>query len=139
MKKIGALILVLVIVAAYLIGWWPEHQRRLDLAQQVETMRAQMAAADTNLRLCALQDRLLAVLDLIEAQNFGAAQSAASEFFDAVRAETQQANHDPVLDDMLAQRDSITIALTQSNPAGLSALRAMREPLQALREPQAPQ
>jgi hypothetical protein len=139
MNKVGALIMVLTVAGAYLLGWWPEHQRRLDLAQQVETMHTRIAASDTNVRLCALQDRLLAVLDLIEAQNFGAAQSAASEFFDAVRAETRHADHDPVLDDMLAQRDAITIALTHSDPAGLSALRAMRAPLRALREPPAQQ
>lgn len=139
MKKIGALILLLAVAGAYLLGWWPEHQRRTDLAQQVESMQARIAAADTHLRLCALQDRLLAVLDLLDAQNFGAAQSAASEFFDAVRAETRHADHDPVLDDMLAQRDPVTIALTHSDPAGLSALRAMRGPLQALREPKSPQ
>lgn len=138
MKKIGALILIAVIGGAYLLGWWPERQRRLELEQEVGALRVQIAAAETDQRACVLQDRLLAVLDLLDAQNFGAAQSAASQFFDAVRAETLHAGHDPSLDEILAQRDAVTIALAHSDPAGLSALRAMRGPLQALRKPQTP-
>ena len=124
--KIELTILILCTLGAFVLGWWPEHRARVALDQQLEQVRGRLADSEADARISRLQVRLLSLLDLIHANNYTAAQSAASAFFDAVRAEQTRAGGPPELGKILAQRDSVTVALSRSDSTVEDALRAMR-------------
>jgi hypothetical protein len=133
LKRLTLGLVLLCIGGAFALGWWPEHQRRLALEQELNQDRARFAASESGVRVCQLQDRLLSLLDLIDAKDYSAAQSASSAFFDGVRAETMNPTHRPEFDKILAQRDEVTVALARSDPTVGDTLRAMRAPLMNMR------
>lgn len=124
--RIALTILLVCSLGAFAAGWWPEHRDRVALEQQLRQVEAKQAELDTDSRIGRLQIRLLSLLDLVHANNYAAAQSAASAFFDAVRAEQARTGGPPELDKILAQRDAVTVALSRSDASVEDTLRAMR-------------
>ena len=123
------MLMLLSVGGAFGLGWWSEHQRRIAVELELRDIQARFATSESNVHVCQLQDQLLSLLDLVDAKNYGAAQSASTAFFDRVRAETVGAADRPEFDKILAQRDAVTAALTRSDPLIADTLRAMRAPL----------
>ena len=132
-------VLVLVgLVVAFALGWWSEHGQRLALQQELALSGKQLAQARSEIRLYRLQDRLLSLRDLIQAGDYATAQSASSEFFDAVRTQiTTGGSKAPVLQMILAQRDSVTAAIARKDSAVADTLRTLSASLMKL-QPQLP-
>jgi hypothetical protein len=130
--KIGLVILLLCTASGLAVGWWPEHRQRVVLQEQLTQLRSQLGASESSTHVCELQNRLLSLLDLVHANNYSAAQSASSAFFDAVRAEKMRATGAAELDKILAQRDAVTVALSRSDSTVEDALRAIRASLMQL-------
>lgn len=110
----------------FLTGYWPEHQRRQALEGQVSSLEAELADAQTRVRLGGLLGQLLAAEDAVSAQNYGQAQALSSEFFDAVRAEsgrTAAGSSKDALDKVVQMRDAATKSLTRGEPQALTLLR----------------
>jgi hypothetical protein len=124
-----AFLLVLVavlVVGAYLGGYLPERQSRLAAEAKLKTVQARLADAEAQVRLCAIQNRLLALIDRATEKNYGDALSLSTEFFDAVRKEsgtTPRANVRAALEDVYRMRDSVTAALTKGEAASTDLLR----------------
>lgn len=126
MKKYLALLVIVLIVAAYLAGYWPERQRRLAAEGQAKALQAQLDDAQARVRLGGLLARLLTVMDAVGEKNYGQAQALSSAFFDQVREESArapQAGLKDALEVVLKRRDAVTAGLTQADPAVFAALR----------------
>jgi len=124
MKRYFAISVVLLAGLAYLVGYWPEHQRRQALEGQVASLQVQLAEAQARVRLGGLLGQLLAAEDAVSAQNYGQAQALSSAFFDAVRAEmTRTGNFTDALEKVVGMRDPVTASLTRGDPQALTLLR----------------
>jgi len=126
MKSYFAILLIVLAGLAYLVGYWPEHQRRQALEGQVTSLQVQLAEAQARVRLGGLLGQLLAAKDAASAQNYGEAQALSSRFFDAVRAEATQTadgGFKDVLEQVGRMRDSVTASLTRGDPQALTLLR----------------
>jgi hypothetical protein len=120
MKRLLLVLVLVTIGAAYLAGYWPEHQARKAAEQQLDGLRARLERAEARNRLYDLQGQLLTLTATMEARNFGEAQAKATAFFESVRAEsgrTRTADTREALERILSRRDRFTVALTQSDPA----------------------
>ena len=63
MRRYGLLIVVLLVGAAYVAGYWPEHQQRMTLERERQGLQGQLAEAQARVRLGGLLGQLLAVID----------------------------------------------------------------------------
>lgn len=142
MKRVLVVLTLVAIGAAYFAGYWPERQARVASERALEAMRANLERAEARNRLYGLQSQLIELMAAVEARNFGAAQGKATAFFDSARAEAgrpDQAYAVETLEGILAGRDSLTIAITQNDPAALEMLRgAMTRLRGALGQPPLP-
>ena len=134
MNRYGLLIVVLLVGAAYVGGYWPEHQQRATLERETLTLRTQLAEAQARVRLGGLLGQLLVLMEAAGARNYGQAQDLSSRFFEDLRAESARvpdASTRAVLEGILRARDSVTASLTRSDPAVLDQLRQAQVGLQS--------
>jgi hypothetical protein len=125
MKGYFAASLVVLAGLAYLVGYWPEHQRRRALEGQITSLQVQLAEAQARVRLGDLLGQLLAAKDAVSAQNYGQAQALSSTLFDAVRAEatrTSAGAFKDALEKIVPMRDPVTASLTRGDPQALILL-----------------
>ncbi len=111
---------------AFFVGYWPQHQRRQVLEAQVVSLQAQLAEAQTGVRLGSLLGQLLIIEDTLSSQNYGEAQALSSKFFDAARAEAQRtsaAGSRGALEKIVQMRDAVTASLTRGDPQAMTLLR----------------
>jgi hypothetical protein len=118
-KVVVVLVIVLVlIVAAYVAGYWPEHRLLEEANQALQAANQKLAKAEAVSRICRLQTRLLALISLVEANNYGDAQKASKDFFDQVRIEatqTDRPDYKQALESVLDTRDAVTAGLARGN------------------------
>ena len=125
MKRVLVVLTLAAIGAAYFAGYWPQRQERVASEAALAGVRADLERAEARNRLYGLQSQLIDLLATVEARNFGDAQAQATAFFGSVRAESgrpDQSHAQEALEDVAAGRDSLTIALTQNDPAALEML-----------------
>lgn len=123
---IGAAVVLIVILGAYLLGYWPERAKRMALEAEVATLRGQLNDAEARVRMARLLGELVNVTEATSALNYGQAQGLASKFFDAARAEaagTPVPSFKTALERILQNRDQVTAALTRADPAVMEILR----------------
>ena len=129
MKALTLLIIaVALIAAAYLAGYWPQHQRILRLDEELRMTSSRLAEAQAEIRIYQLENRLLNLMEKTEQKNYGEAQKLSTDFFDRVRAEVPQAGKAPVqslLESTLQKRDAVTAGLTKGDSATLDLLEQM--------------
>ena len=142
MKKSHVGLALVVIGAAFLLGYWPANRARVAAERALETTQASLERAEARNRLYGLQSKVVDLLATVEARNFGDAQGKASAFFDAVRTEAarpDQSQARAALENILAERDATIRAMTQSDPATSVLLHgAMARLRTALGEPASP-
>jgi hypothetical protein len=114
---IGAAVLAVVVVAAYLAGYLPERGSRVTAEQELTAVREELAAAHQRVRLGELLGRALTLKEAAQRQNYGQALELSSAFFDAVLAETKRSGVDAGLGEVLTMRDGVTAALAKADPA----------------------
>jgi len=125
MRRYFAILVMFLAGLAYLVGYWPEHQRRQALEGQVTSLQVQLAEAQARVRLGDLLGQLLAAEDAVSAQNYGQAQALSSTFFDTVRTETTRTAAGPfkdALQKVIPLRDPVTASLTRGDPQALTLL-----------------
>ena len=125
MKRYFVTLMIVLAGLAYLVGYWPERQRRQALEGQVASLQVQLAEAQARVRLGDLLGQLLAAKDAVSAQNYGEAQALSSRFFDAVRAETARTAagaFKDALEKVIPMRDPVTASLTRGDPQALTLL-----------------
>lgn len=119
---------VVVLAAAYVIGYWPQRTQRLAAESRVETLQTTLALAEARVRAGALLGRVLTVGELVGRQDYGQAMERSSALFDGIRQEAT-ATPDPTLRDglnaALGKRDLVTSGLAKADPATAETLRAI--------------
>ena len=120
MKRILAVVAVVVVALAYLAGFWPQH-RQLTVARTENLgLQQRLAEAESRVRLAAVLGQLLRLSDAVTTRNYGEAATLSSSFFDSVRAEAARPNPPAVteaLERMLRTRDQVTSAIAQTDPS----------------------
>ena len=140
MKKILFLVVIVLIAAAYLVGYWPQRRRAESSEKNVQQLNQQLAQAQALARLCRIQSQLLSLIAQIEDKRFADAQKGSTEFFDAVRAEATRSNtadYAPSLEAILGMRDMVTAGLAKEDSAASALLRQALSKLQQAIEQQA--
>jgi hypothetical protein len=129
---ISTAVVIVVVAAAYLMGYWPERAKRVALEGEVATLRGQLDEAGARVRMGRLLGDLLVVIEATSALNYGQAQGLSSKFFDTARLE---ADRTPVpsfkmaLEGILQTRDGVTAALTRGDAAAMETLRGAERQL----------
>jgi hypothetical protein len=136
MKKFGLLIFVGVVLvgAAYLAGLWPARQRLNEAQSEVQSLEQQVAETEAQVRLGEVLGELLSLTDSVDQQNYGAASSKASQYFDRVAAEARATTAPAiraVLEKVQQTRDIVTAALARAEP---TVRQVLREQQLAIRE-----
>jgi hypothetical protein len=125
---------VLLIAAAYIAGYWPEHRQRLAGERETDNLRVRFEEADARVRSARLLGDLLLIRDAVASMNYGHAQTISTTFFDEVRSEAARTTVDGLrsgLQGVLQNRDSTTTALSRSDQASLDQIRKMEIELRA--------
>ena len=137
MKRILAIVAVLLLGGAYLGGYWPEHQQLRALQESTTQAQQQLASVLAVARICRLENNLLALLGQTENQNYGDARGLSQAFFDNLRHEADRDQNTPFkadLESILGQRDAITAGLAKADPATATGLRQILVQIQQLME-----
>lgn len=120
------IVVVVLVLAAYVGGYWPEDRRRTEAEAQVRALQAQVNAADARVRLGEKLGQVWRVSDTVEARNHGEAAALSSSYFDRVREETSRAESPDVkqaLESILQSRDAVTASLARTDPSVAVSLR----------------
>ncbi len=126
MKKIGLLVVLLFIIAAYVIGYWPEHKEVAATQQLNDALKKQVASAESVGRLARLENELLMLIEQTESQNYGEAQKQSATYFDDVRKEIdldKTAPYAQKLETILARRDAVTAGLAKADATTVTTLK----------------
>ena len=122
MKRVLAVLVVLLIAGAFVAGYWPQRQSRLqaqaeatEAQRQLSEARAELAEAEAKARLGRLFGQFLALHDAVVSGNYGEAQALSSSFFDQVReaGAGADATARTALDAILMRRDTVTARLAR--------------------------
>jgi hypothetical protein len=127
-KRIGAIVALVLIGAAFLVGFLPERRLRLAAEQQSRTAEERLAEAETRIRIGQLLGDALMLKEVTSRQNYGQAQTLSSGFFDRVRetaADTRANAYRDALTDLLAKRDTVTASLAKGDPTVIEILRTI--------------
>jgi hypothetical protein len=133
MNKVVAILVAILIGAAFVGGYWPQRQalselegRAKALDERNKALERELTDAQARVRLAGILGHLLALADVVAEKNYGHARTMASAFFDAVRAESDRSTvpaFKEVLEGILAARDGVTAGLTEADPRVLDQLR----------------
>src|SRR5262245_12168431 len=74
LRRIMLLLVVLLIGAAYMLGYWPEHKQSLAVEMDNAQLKNQLSGAQALGRIARLQNELLLLIEQTESQNYGDAQ-----------------------------------------------------------------
>lgn len=124
MKKLG--IVLLLLAAAYAGGFVQAYLEKREVEAELKAVTTDLEACHERSRIAGVMVRLLAVEDAARNRNYGDAQALASEFFEAARDLEASATLRPAkeaLADILGQRDSVIVALTQADATVVDALK----------------
>lgn len=138
MKKYLVIFGAVLIVAAYLVGYWPAKSRLAEANRTLLAVQSQLAQREQVLRIYRLQDQVLSIGDYLEDKNYGQAQKASTEFFDDARAasvELQRTEMRSSLDRILQKRDDLTGAISRIDPKAINIVRELRTELGSMVHP----
>ena len=122
--------MVLVVIAAFLVGYWPEHRRGASLQTDNDALRARVVTLENRARLSMIHTKALDAIDAVAAMNYGHAQGLSSSLFDDIRMElgrTTEPQYREALQEALNRRDAITAALATGDASALEPLRELEK------------
>ena len=135
MRRLVVIIGLLLIVAAYVFGFWPQYQDARQARMELQSVNGQMHQAQARLALCVLQQRLLALIQQASAKNYGDAATLSTQFFNQVSEESRRQTDPGVkakLSSILKQRDAVTSDLAKADPASVTLLNGIESTMFAL-------
>jgi hypothetical protein len=136
MKRLVAVLVVLLAAGSFVAGYWPQREQRLRAEQEAAEARRQLAEVRAELAQAEARDRrgrlfggFLALQDAVASGNFGEAQALSTPFFDGVRDDAARESDAAVrtsLDAILMRRDTVTAGLAR----GEGSVREMLLPIE---------
>ncbi len=141
MKRLGWIVLVVLLAAAYVGGYWPQHQRFREAQDNFNAVSARLANVEANaesrIRLCKLQSDLIALVYKTADKNYGDALPLSTKFFDQVLAEATRTDNQKSkssLQSILQKRDAVTAALAKGDSSAYDLLLPLEKTLHELVE-----
>ena len=137
MKKVGLVVVVLLLAGAYVGGYWPQRQKLQEAEKNRAQASQQLASAQTVVHITRLENDLVALEDQTQNQNYGEAQKLSSRFFNDLRAELDRspnASYRQTLETIFAHRDAVTSGLTRADAATIGPLRQSLNEIRQLSE-----
>jgi type II secretory pathway pseudopilin PulG len=135
MNKIVAVVILILLAAAYVGGYWPQHRQLRAAQQSAAQAQEELSGAQTVARVCHLENDLLALIGQTENQNYGNARNLSNAFFDEMRREADRDQNTPYkgdLENILGQRDTVTAGLARADASTPTALRQLLAQMQQL-------
>ncbi len=129
MKRTLTLIVIVLIAVAYGFGFWPQYQKAQKSQRDLKVISAEMGVLQSQIRLCQLQNSLLALVKSTTEKNYGDASTISTGFFTAVGDEVSRQTDPQVkagLTSILQQRDAVTAALAKGDPGVLALLQPIQ-------------
>jgi len=126
MRKFMLLVVVVLVIWAFLLGYWPQKKQVQAIEQENVQLKAELASSQALGRIARLQNELLLLIEQTESQNYGEAQKFSNSFFDDVRKEIDRDKGAPYLaklETILARRDAVTAGLAKAEAPTIGALR----------------
>ena len=137
MKRLVLILGLVLLVAAYIGGYWPQRQKLQEAEKNSAQASQQLASAQTVVHVARLENDLVALVDQTQNQNYGEAQKLSSRFFDDLRAELDRSPNAPYrqsLETIFTRRDAVTSGLTRADAATIGALRQSLNEIRQLSE-----
>ncbi len=131
-KLIGVVVAMVVVIATYLAGYWPEHSRRVAAEARAESLERALTMAEARVRAGVLLGEVLTVRELVARLDYGQARDRSSALFDSIRQEAM-ATPNPALRDALnsalGKRDAVTAGLAKGEAATAAILHTVESDL----------
>jgi hypothetical protein len=111
---------LLILLAAFLIGFVPQYMGKVRLRDELLTSRL-------DLRMAELRDLCGMMLLEVQGQNYGLAREFSTQYFEKVRQVAEDVP-DPLgqpLRELLTSRDSLNALLAQADPASSSHIQML--------------
>ena len=70
MNKVIVIVILILLGAAYVGGYWPQHRQLIAAQESASQAQAQLAGAQSVARICHLENDLLALIGQTENQEF---------------------------------------------------------------------
>ena len=137
MKKIVFIFGILLLVGAYLGGYWPQRQKVHEAEKNSAQAIQELTSAQAVVRITRIENDLISLVDLTQNQNYGEAQKLSSRFFDDLRSELDHSPNAPyrqTLETIFARRDAATSGLTRGDAATIGPLRQSLDEIRQLSE-----
>lgn len=137
MKKLALILGLVLLIAAYVGGYWPQRQKLQEAEKNNAQASQQLAAAQTVVHVTRLENDLVSLVDQTQNQNYGEAQKLSSRFFDDLRAELDRspnASYRQTLETIFARRDTVISGLTRADAATIGPLRQSLNEIRQLSE-----
>lgn len=134
MKSLIALLTVVLVAGAYVVGQGPERRLRLAVEGEGEILRRRLELAEARVRLCALLGEVQRVMQAVSARNYRQARALSSRFFDRAAPElarTPEPAFRRALEDALGRRVAVDAALDQASPKAMVPLRQVEARLKS--------
>lgn len=125
MKKVILIIVLILLAAVFVAGYWPQHQQVMQLQQDNAHLQQQLALAQSAARMSQLENEALDLVDQTKAQNYGDAQKLAGKFFNNLQAEVMRdahASYTPTLQSILSNRDAVVAGLARADASTVGTL-----------------
>ena len=126
MRKLMLLVVVVLVIWAFLLGYWPQKKQVQAIEQENTQLKKDLASSQALGRISRLQSELLVLIEQTEGQNYGEAQKLSNSFFDEIRKEIDRDKSAPYaskLEAILARRDAITAGLARAEAPTIGVLR----------------
>jgi type II secretory pathway pseudopilin PulG len=137
MKKLLLILGMVLLVAAYVGGYWPQRQKLQEAQKNSVQAGLQLSSAQAVVHITRLENDLVSLVDQTQGQNYGEAQKLSSHFFDDLRAELDRSPNAPyrqTLETIFARRDAVTSGLTRADAATIGPLRQSLNEVRQLSE-----
>jgi hypothetical protein len=126
MRKIMLLVVVVLVVWAFLLGYLPQHKQVAAVQEENVQLKNQLASAEAVERIARLQNELLVLIEQVDGQNYGEAQKLSNTYFDDMRKEIDTdkgAAYVAKLETILGRRDAVTAGLARAEAPTVGMLR----------------
>ena len=126
MKSVIALLTLVLVAGAYVVGQGPERELRLAVEGEGEILRRRLELAEARIRLCALLGEVQGAMQAVSARNYSQARPLSSRFFDRASSElarTPEPAFRRALEDALGRRADVDAALAEARPKAMGPLR----------------
>jgi hypothetical protein len=131
-------VIAVVAVVAFTVGYWPQHERYLNVLEELRASDKQMMTALARQRVYFLENMMLQVLDLTAHKEFKEAQTLTAQFFVEVRssmARPDMTQYSAEFKSILDKSDAINDALQKEDPASRDILRGVMQQLARIATP----